>query len=139
MQTFLPYPSFYLSAKCLDWRRLGKQRSEAITILNSNLARKNGVKYGWQSHPATRMWENYLPALVMYYNTILQEWIDRGRKNNMPFLYPEDFGEINMPKFMGNNQVHSSHRGNLLRKDYEYYSKFGWTEKPIEGYVWIIE
>lgn len=32
MQTFLPYPDFVKSAKCLDNKRLGKQRVEAWTI-----------------------------------------------------------------------------------------------------------
>lgn len=35
MQTFLPYADFSMSAKCLDYRRLGKQRVEAMQILNA--------------------------------------------------------------------------------------------------------
>lgn len=34
MQTFLPYPNFVESAKCLDDKRLGKQRVECLQILN---------------------------------------------------------------------------------------------------------
>ncbi len=34
MQTFLPYTDFKQSARCLDYKRLGKQRLEARTILN---------------------------------------------------------------------------------------------------------
>ena len=33
VQTFLPYPDFTQTARVLDWRRLGKQRAEALTIL----------------------------------------------------------------------------------------------------------
>ena len=33
MQTFLPYPDFQLSAECLDYKRLGKQRLEAFQLL----------------------------------------------------------------------------------------------------------
>lgn len=35
MNTFLPYPSFKDSAKCLDNKRLGKQRVECLQILRT--------------------------------------------------------------------------------------------------------
>ena len=35
MQTFLPYDSFEESASVLDWKRLGKQRVEAMQIVNA--------------------------------------------------------------------------------------------------------
>ena len=34
MQTFLPYKSFKKSAETLDYQRLGKQRVEAMQIIN---------------------------------------------------------------------------------------------------------
>ena len=34
MQTFLPHPEFDESAACLDYKRLGKQRLEAKTIID---------------------------------------------------------------------------------------------------------
>ena len=44
---------------------------------------------------------------------------------------------IDYPHWFGNEQFHSSHRANLLRKDYEYYSQFGWEENPESPYVWL--
>jgi len=73
------------------------------------------------------------PALKHYTNIIIQEWITRGYNNNMEFY---DTGKIIMPDWIGNEKFHSSHRANLLRKDYEYYSQFGWTENPEKPYVW---
>ena len=35
MQTFLPYKSFTKSAQVLDYKRLGKQRVEAMQIFNA--------------------------------------------------------------------------------------------------------
>ena len=52
MQTFLPYKSFVKSAQCLDNKRLGKQRVEAMQILKSIYIED----YGWKNHPATKMW-----------------------------------------------------------------------------------
>ena len=39
MQTFLPYPDFARSARCLDNRRLGKQRVESYQILRAGTLR----------------------------------------------------------------------------------------------------
>ena len=136
MQTFLPYESFEKSAQTLDWRRLGKQRVEGMQIINAitGKTRKDGKPYkGWINHPCSVMWKDYVPALKHYTNVIIQEWINRGYNNNMEFY---DTGKIIMPDWIGNEKFHSSHRANLLRKDFDYYSQFGWTENPERPYVW---
>jgi hypothetical protein len=71
MQTFLPYSSFERSAEVLDYRRLGKQRVEAYQILCA----LSDSKYGWQNHPAIRMWRGYDAALIAYYSAVCREWI----------------------------------------------------------------
>jgi len=137
MQSFLPYADFKETAKCLDYRRLGKQRVEAKQILNILLGRTQSK--AWTHHPAVLMWQGYENALKEYYNSILMEWIERGYKNTMQYetinvLYP-----IAYPPFIGNEQFHASHRSNLLRKDKEYYGKFNWKESNNLPYVWIKE
>ena len=131
MQTFLPYPDFAQSAKVLDYRRLGKQRVEAMQILNT--LQTGG---GWKNHPAVLMWRGYLPALSLYFNAIVLEWISRGYKNKMQFLATED--NTVMPPWLGNEAFHASHRSNLLRKDPKWYGQFGWTEPPDLPYVWPV-
>ena len=136
MQTFLPHESFEKSAQVLDWRRLGKQRVEGMQIINAITGKKqkDGKPYkGWINHPCSVMWKDYVPALKHYTNVIIQEWITRGYNNNMEFY---DTGKIIMPDWIGNEKFHSSHRANLLRKDFDYYSQFGWTENPERPYVW---
>ena len=34
MQTFMPYPDIVKSVRCLDYKRLGKQRVEAMQTYN---------------------------------------------------------------------------------------------------------
>tara|TARA_R100000008_G_C3512789_1_gene129717 strand:+ start:13 stop:468 length:456 start_codon:yes stop_codon:yes gene_type:complete len=131
MQTFLPYSSFEQSAQVLDWRRLGKQRVEGMQIIN---AINNPTQKGWVNHPATVMWRPYVEALKLYTNTIIEEWIQRGYNNNMKLYKIEN---LTMPHWLGNEKFHSSHRANLLRKDYEYYSQFGWKENPESPYIWL--
>lgn len=130
MQTFLPYPNFTQTAKCLDNKRLGKQRVEAMQILN---AIQNQT--GWKHHPIVKMWIGYEDCLKYYCNCMIKEWISRGFKNNMkiyeiPVIHPT-------PVWLGNSHFHSSHRAALLAKNFEWYSKFGWTEEPKIDYVWI--
>ena len=136
MQTFLPYKSFEKSAKVLDWRRLGKQRVEGMQIIN---AINNPNPQGWKNHPATIMWTPYIDALKHYTNVIIREWISRGYNNNMEFYDVDELindDVVDFPHWLGKEEFHSSHRANLLRKDYEYYSQFGWKENPKSPYVW---
>ena len=134
VQTFLPYPDFKKTAEVLDWKRLGKQRVEALQILNS--LNPNHPKRGWRNHPAVKMWKGYENALRLYLNTMIREWVRRGYNNTMK--EQEIDGEVVMPPWFGAAEFHSSHRANLLRKDSEYYEKFGWTEDPEMEYVWPV-
>jgi|TARA_B110000438_G_scaffold143536_1_gene138381 hypothetical protein len=130
VQTFLPYPDFKKTAECLDWRRLGKQRIEAMQILR---ALENHT-YGWQNHPAVNMWRGFEAMLAVYHNTIIEEWISRGYRNSMKIIIPSS-APIS-PCWLGNSEFHASHRSNLLRKDPEHYAQFGWTESDDLPYVW---
>lgn len=130
MQTFLPYSSLHDSVACLDSKRLGKQRVEAMQILNA-LQRTSG---GWINHPAVRMWRGYEPCLQLYLGYCIDEWVRRGYRNTMtkPLLH----GSVQMPPWLGDEALHASHRSNLLRKLPSHYGQFGWKEPPTLPYVW---
>lgn len=128
MQTFLPYADFKQSAETLDYRRLGKQRVECFQLLK---ALNNGG--GWSNHPAAKMWQGYEPALKAYMAECIKEWIQRGYKNTMDIPVVEQY---ELPPWFGNETFHASHRSNLLRKDSNYYGKFGWTEPSNLPYIW---
>lgn len=129
MNTFLPYESFEESAKCLDYKRLGKQRVEAYQILKALF---HGG--GWENHPATKMWRGYEDALGLYMNCMIEEWIRRGYKNTMK-MWP--LTEIVIyPDWLGDELIHRSHRSNLLRKDPSWYSQYKWIEPDNIDYFW---
>ena len=137
MQTFLPYPDFAQSAACLDDRRLGKQRVECLQILRA----LRDPAYGWQNHPAVKMWRGHYIALASYGMTICDEWLRRGFNDTCKakieaFLWVD--GNGNDPSFIGNPDFHASHRSNLLRKDPVFYGPYGWTEPHNLPYVWPI-
>ena len=138
MQTFLPYDCFYESAKALDYRRLGKQRVEAMQLVNSTnkLLQDPNAKVGWANHPARTMWTGYMDALKHYHNVVVEEWISRGFKNTMK-LY-ELPSSIVLPHWLGDERIHASHRANLIRKDPAHYSQFNWSESPDMPYYWPV-
>lgn len=134
MQTFLPYADFAQSAKCLDRRRLGKQRVEVLQLLKALL--QGG---GWVNHPAAKMWKGYEGALCGYGMAVCCEWISRGYADTclgkMDAMFPYGWSEL-MPPWIGNEAFHRSHQSNLLRKDPVWYGKFGWDVPNDLPYVW---
>jgi hypothetical protein len=123
MQTFLPYESYQKSAKVLDRQRLGKQRVETLQILNA----LTDPNYGWQNHPAVNMWRSYEFELVVYGIAICKEWISRGYKDTClekiaKFADQNPNISIEVPDWLGNEDLHQSHRSNLLRKDPNFYA-----------------
>ena len=134
LQTFLPYPDSKKSAQCLDYRRLGKQRVEALQIYK--IVSGERTTGGWVNHPIVKMWMGYKDALAIYHNCMIDEWVRRGYSNTMSKL---PVWKVEIPWWWGDEDLHASHRSNLLRKDWEHYSEFGWTETPDLAYVWKVE
>lgn len=133
MQTFLPSQSFAESLACLDNKRLGKQRVEAMQILQ---ALEINSTSRWRNHPAVKMWANYIPALTLYHDLAIATWKARGFKNNMIYRQTGK-DEIIFPHWL-TEEFCSRHRSNLLRKDYEFYIKYGWTEPIDLEYIWPV-
>ena len=145
MQTFLPDSDYIKSAKCLDNKRLGKQRVETKQILLAlgiTVGEHKSGKKGWQNHPAVRMWKGYEGSLIVYGLCVCVEWRDRGFEDNVGVelenLYFDWAGHTTKPLWIGREEFHASHRSNLLRKDADFYGKFGWTEQDNLPYVWPI-
>lgn len=133
VNTFLPYASFSRTAKVLDRQRLGKQRVEAKQIINI-LSTKN-YKGGWANHPAVNMWRGYLPALKLYYNTIIREWVAQGYVNRMSLFRIQ--AKPKMPWFVGNETFHASHRASLLRKNPQHYRQFFTAPEKFKKYSYV--
>lgn len=138
MITFLPYTDFDKVAECLDDRRLGKQRVEAVQILRiiNSLSQLN-------SHPAVKMWRDHPYTLARYAHSMVLEWTRRGYRDT---LLPEILtclsisNPVGMPLWLSSTtqslHILNSHRSNLLAKDYNYYKQFGW-EVPLNlPYFW---
>jgi len=135
LQTFLPYASFEDSAAVLDNRRLGKQRVEGTQILTILLT--PNYRGAWRNHPAVRMWRGYEEALRLYINAVVTEWIERGYRNSLA-TYDLTGRPIVFPFWLGDPRLHDSHKSNLLRKDFSYYSQFGWNVPPDLPYFWPV-
>lgn len=139
MQTFLPVADFAESARLLDDARLGKQRVEAFQIIRT----LDGVTKGWRHHPAVRMWRGFEPALIEYALAMCDEWDRRGYADTVRGKLADHVragaAPTALPPWLGDPALHASHRSNLLRKDPEFYGRYGWAEPPDLPYVWPID
>ncbi|SEK49806.1 hypothetical protein SAMN04515665_102309 [Blastococcus sp. DSM 46786] len=129
MQTFLPVADFVESARLLDNPRLGKQRVETLQILRA----LELPDYGWASHPAVLMWKGRTPALVAYGLAMARVWRERGfadtTEAQIGEFAPEVVGRSQaelaaaglLPSWVGDEELHRSHRSNLIAKDPEFY------------------
>lgn len=144
MQTFLPYPDFNQSARCLDRLRLGKQRSEAKTILRILTGELPNIR--WRNHPAVRMWRGHEMWLCFYGITICTEWQFRGYKDSVFEWFIDAADQLKRvggfhtapPWFGSNAPIHTTHRAALLAKDFDHYKQFGWKESPRIHYFWPV-
>lgn len=147
MQTFITDFNMAQNARNLDNKRLGKQRVEAIQILNCLLIEESR----WKTHPAVKMWKGHEEYLLRQYLLfIMLEWETRGFKNTKCVIRREELykyfeskkelsnlNNILKPKWLTENFI-ESHRSNLLRKDYEFYiQKFPDTKLGLE-YIWPV-
>jgi hypothetical protein len=159
MQTFLPYPNIWASAKCLDNKRLGKQRVECKQILIA-LGVDVGPHRGnsesrWRNHPAVRMWRGHELCLAEYAEIMCAVWLKRGFRDSLKPQFQEAALRLNetklgsrrffftspgtSPNWLGYDRLHASHRSNLLRKDRQHYGQFGWQETPDLPYWWPVD
>jgi hypothetical protein len=145
MQTFLPYPDFERSAKCLDNKRLGKQRVEVLQIYRALTI----PGYGWRNHPIVKMWKCCEGGLLIYGIAICKEWKARGFKDSLLPIFMDELKKhsINIynrgnvgriPGWIGNRKFHRSHKSNLLRKDPIHYGKFKWNVPNNLEYIWYV-
>jgi len=138
MQTFLPYPEFDLSAKSLDYRRLGKQRVETKQIINALL-----FGGGWKNHPAVKMWKGHEYALCEYGFAMCHEWKSRGYKDSTEDFFADTLLSLSSssnskvkPSWIGNEDFHMSHKSNLIRKFADHYGKLWPNVVNDLPYVW---
>lgn len=149
MQTFLPYPDFEQSARALDTKRLGKQRVETIQVVRA-LTRPG---YGWANHPAVLMWKGFEEALGRYGFTCCAVWTELGFGDTCALTIATDLrtagiasvrtqGELAaagaLPSWLGDQELHLSHRSALVRKDPDHYRPL-FPDVPDDlPYVWPV-
>lgn len=141
MQTFIPETTFDACASVLDRQRLGKQRVETLQIMNV-LTGATDTK-GWRNHPAVIMWRGYEYSLMQYGLAICDEWVSRGYVDNCANRIADSFYykyvrvpfHTAMPDWWGRDDIHLSHKSNLLRKNFDHYSVF-WNVPDDLPYVW---
>jgi len=134
VQTFVPDTTIPAIAEVLDNKRLFKQAVEVKQIFLALTT----PGYGWQNHPAVKMWRGYEGALLGYGLQMVNAHIERGY--NAPVLLPwytdtvAAVGASPLPWWWGDHRVHSSHRAALHRKDPTHYAQ--WANETATDYWW---
>ena len=136
MQTFLPFRSFRKSAACLDDKRLGKQRVEALMIVKILSGENDHSVY--RNHPAVRMWQGYQDALCYYGLIMCLEWKRRGFEDNLIPEFLARMTTMNFERPVWLSNITYSHRSNLVRKKPEHYRKFFPRIKDDLPYLWPV-
>lgn len=130
MNTFLPYPSFYDSARALDRVRLRNQLNECKVIM----AALGGAK-AWNRHPAVLMWKGYEASLQGYMCAVADVML--ADRIPVPRWAPHGgSGNAEPPPWLGAEVFHTSHRRNLVRKDPNHYGKLFPDVTPSDVYCW---
>ena len=126
MQVFVCDYKMSRSAQMLDNKRLNKQIVEAFQIVEDRLPNLN--------HPAYRFWRNHKDELRWYMFYLCEEYTKR-------------FGKVHKCSSVALNPVINSfhfipyievlllsHKVNLLRKNFDWYSQFFTVEHPLDDY-----
>ena len=134
MQTFLISLSFIDTAASLDYRRLGKQRVEAMQLIST--IELNG---SWRSHPAAKMWDGYVPLLAYYGSCMCDEWLMRGYNDNIKDFFLQRIESNAKQPFWYSDINHSvrlvtSHRARLYIKNPEYYTDFKQDAEYVDSH-----
>lgn len=140
MQIFLPYANVIKSLECLDNKRLCKQRVEAKQIINiyEKIKNDSNIKIGWKSHPVVSAFKEYQNFLKYYYNMSLIIWMNRGGQNIKLTLI--NYGQIENPWWLGNEDFHRAMRARLIFKKEEFYLPLFPDDKDFNNskYFWPV-
>ena len=143
MYTFLPWPEFDWSARCLDNDTLSEQREDTLQIMHHLLIDGGGAVSG---NPTVKMWEGYERALLAYQQAMCNEWSsvrgfedriwDSTRLMFLDVVVDPMATPLITPPWIGDVDFHIPHQSNLLRKDPEHYRKFFPGIRDDHPYIW---
>jgi hypothetical protein len=118
--TLLPSIGFYKSLKTMDDARVNKQRQDVLTILRALMG-------DGPHHISQDGWTGFEFALGVFGMTACSVWQNqRGHRDNLSFQIHEILEgvphELDMPPWVGDLNLHRSHRSYLVRKNSDYYA-----------------
>lgn len=134
--TFVTCSDPRIVAKHLSDLNLGKQRVEAVQILNILLKPDSGG--AWSQHPIAKAWQGHTNGLKYYINCMIDEFEARGKNNNMERQVYDD-KSIVLPWWFGWERLHMNHRAILSIKNPWHYNSTLFEINPeylSYGYIW---
>lgn len=127
--TLMPYIGFFKSVQSLDDARASRQRQDALKILKG-LMSDPAVPY----HISQAGWSGYEYTLGVYGMSACSNWQQkRGHRDNLAFQIHQILEgvphDLDMPPWMGDLNIHRSHRSYLIRRLPEHYLP-SWPNTP---------
>lgn len=144
----LPYANFAVCAHVMSARDLSSLRGKILDLLMELSPGRRGHPSELKFGPTIHMWRGFEPALYRYLLAVDLEWERRNYPHNLDIpRTSEDFKRwrINeaavskpykVPHWLGWEEMHASHRGVLLWRDYPWYHQFNWTDKKELTVIW---
>lgn len=149
IMTYLPLQNFLETFQHMSDYDVGRQMHEAGITLDYIVGL--GHEKLSDRYPVTRMWKGYPSALAFYHSMAIREHVMRGGRPLRVAAY--DFyhefrietlhyahrklvpvTEIEYPPWLGDEQLHASHRGALFRRNPEHYLQ--WMEDKDLPLFW---
>lgn len=151
MYTLIPLPDILDSVLCLSDDDLNLQRKHIFQLVDTMEHIQNIASDGafWERHallpaarnrwhPCMHMWYRYHEALKLMHNACIVTWRKRGHTCTRNIV-PIDASQLQMPHWLGIEELHSNHRGVLVGTGNELYTqKYKWDEEPQRYRIWPI-
>lgn len=105
------------------------ERTRKVPRPKAEWAREPVKSKGWSHHPAVMMWRGHELELLKYQEAVCNEWTSRGFNDSClektHYLVAPYLDELKegVPSFVGDDDFHTSHKSNLIRKDEAHYGK----------------
>lgn len=142
MITYLPYPDFAETARCLHDVHLADAMVSGLRLLKILLHPEE--QSGWRFHSLGQMWGDHEHALATY---LMELSMEDHRRGNAPWVWVEVLEVMpnavdqspEMPPWIGLADFHISHRAMLKATRPEHYGPI-WPEvEPVMAPTWLFE
>lgn len=106
-------------------KKSGRGNSDRVKKSEFLFPGDHEIGVGLRKHPVLFLWHTYIPALEIYINVHIDEWLERGYRNTM-IRYPVK-PDTEYPKWVVDPEFHRTMRARLREKE------LTWIQEQEDG------